>query len=97
MLELIDAEGSSCHLAPQLAELAASEDPRAAVAHFRAVDVEADDQEEEGLPWDQVKKFRVRRPTRTRSCIGNPCNACCTTPRSCLTVSLQHAQNVRVT
>ena len=47
----------------QLAELAASEDPRAAVAHFRAVDVEADDQDEDGLPWDQVKKFRVRRQT----------------------------------
>lgn len=47
----------------QLAELAASEDPRPAVVHFRAVDVEADDQDEDGLPWEQVKKFRVRRQT----------------------------------
>ena len=55
----------------QLSELAASEDPRPTVAHFRAVDVEADDQEEDGLPWDQVKKFRVRR--RMSTCICTLC------------------------
>jgi hypothetical protein len=58
----------------QLAELAAGEDPRAAVAHFRAVDVEADDQEEDGLPWDRVKKFRVRRQTPACICSLNACS-----------------------
>jgi hypothetical protein len=32
------------------------------VAHFRAADIEDNDQDADDLPWDQVKKFRVRRP-----------------------------------